>query len=242
MVIKGIIFDLGHTLIYATGNWHSIALAGAEAMADWYMKKKHIKLDSAALIDTFLAEREASRRTASQTQQEIVAQESLRQALKKIEAPASTGAVVEAAIKIFFGPEEDIWQLYPDTVETLKQLKSRGYRLGLYSNATDDFLIQRLVNRNGLRPYLSPTFSSAGWGWRKPRREGFDLIAQRWGLPLETVVVVGDDLEADIQGAQNAGMPGILLAREGVTSDHSAIRPTAVIRSLSELPAAIEQL
>lgn len=242
MVIKGIIFDLGQTLIYTTGDWNRIALAGAEAMADWYLKKKHIKLDTAALIDTFLAEWESGRQTATQTRQEIVAQETLRQVLKKIEAPASTGAVVEAAIKIFFEPEEASWQLYPDTIETLKQLQSRPYRLGLYTNATDDLLIQRLVNRNSLRPYLSPTFSSAAWGWRKPRREGFELIAQRWGLPPEAVVVVGDELEADIQGAQNAGMAGILLAREGMTPDHPAIRPTATIHSLAELPAALEQL
>jgi HAD superfamily hydrolase (TIGR01549 family) len=211
-------------------------------MAEWYIKKKHIKLNTTALVNTFLAEREISRQAAFQTQQEIVAQQILREVLKKIEAPASTGPTVEAAIKIFFGPEEEAWQPYPDAIEILKQLQSRRYRLGLYSNATDDLLIQRLVNRCGLRPYLSPTFSSAGWGWRKPRPEGFNLIAQRWGLLPEEVAVVGDDLEADIQGAHNAGMTGILVVRNGSGPDQPSIQPTAIIHTLSELPATIDHL
>ena len=244
MLIKGIIFDLGQTLIYADGDWQTIARAGAEAMAEWYLKKKHIKLDGAALIETFLAEREAGRQMAHETRQEVLAQQILREALKKIEAPASTGAVVEAAIKIFFEAEEEAWRPYPEAIETLKQLKSQPYRLGLYSNATDDLLIQRLINRCGLRPYLSPTFSSAGWGWRKPRPEGFELIAKRWELPPQTVIVVGDDLEADIAGAQNAGMPGILLLREGATPQASgaAIQPAATISTLLELPTVLAQL
>lgn len=241
MLIKGIIFDLGQTLIYADGDWQAIARAGAEAMAEWYLKKKHIKLDGPALIETFLAEREASRLLAYKSQQEILAQQILRETLKKIEAPASTGAVVEAAIKIFFEAEEAAWRPYPDTIETLKQLKGQQYRLGLYSNATDDLLIQRLVNRSGLRPYLAPTFSSAGWGWRKPRPEVFELITQRWELPPQAVVVVGDDLEADIAGAQNAGMQGILLARADALAQ-AMPQPSATISSLSELPAALARL
>jgi putative hydrolase of the HAD superfamily len=244
MVVKGIIFDLGQTLIYADGDWPAIALAGAEAMAEWYLKKKHIKLDTTALIEAFLAEREIDRQTALQTRQEITAQQTLREVLKKIEAPASTGATVEAAIKTFFGPEEETWQLYPEVIETLKELKSQQYRLGLYSNATDDALIQRLVNRSGLRPYLSPTFSSAGWGWRKPRPEVFELIAQRWGLSPQEVTVVGDDLEADIAGAQQAGMPGILLLRDRAASGLHAkvIQPAATLSSLMELPAVLTRL
>jgi putative hydrolase of the HAD superfamily len=181
---------------------------------------------------------------AYKTRQEVLAQQTLREALKKIEAPASTGAVVEAAIKVFFEAEEEAWRPYPEAIETLKQLKSQPYRLGLYSNATDDLLIQRLVNRCGLRPYLSPTFSSAGWGWRKPRPEGFELIAKRWELPPQAVAVVGDDLEADIAGAQNAGMPGIWLRRETATSqaNEAAIQPAATISNLLDLPAVLARL
>jgi FMN phosphatase YigB (HAD superfamily) len=172
-LIKGIIFDLGNTLIKLTDQWEHVNQAGAEAMATWYLKKKHIKLDSTALIETFLAERTAAMEAAQETESEIVAEQWLQAALLKIEAPASAGAFAEAALKTFFGPQEAACQVYPDAIDTLKTCRAHGYRVGLYSNAPDDALVQRIVNRSKLRPWLSPTFSSAGWGWRKPKADPF---------------------------------------------------------------------
>lgn len=232
--INGIIFDLGGTLIEITRQWDDIIREGAEAMTDWYLKKRRIKLDSEVLIDAFIEERYQACQTARTTQTEISAQDSLRRALKRIQAPASAEAAVEGAIKVFFGPEEAAYRPFPDAIDTIKTLKAQGCRLGLYSNATDDKLVQRLINQHGLRPYLSPTFSSAGCGWRKPKPEPFSLIAQRWHLPAAQVAVVGDTLGADILGAQNAGMTGILIQRDSQVAP-SPIQPAATINQLAEL-------
>ena len=243
-MIKGVIFDLGSTLLHFGDDWEAVARTGAEEMASWYFKTKHIKLDQSALVETFLTERAAGKQIADQTQLEVTAQQSLREALKKIDAPASTHSLVEAAIKVYFGPEELIWEAYPDAVDTLKQLKSQGYRLGLYSNATDDRLVQRLVNRNGLRPWLSPTFSSAGWGWRKPKPAAFNLIARRWGLSPAEIVMVGDTLNVDVLGARQAGMHSILVTMDEAPSndENRHIQPDAVADRLSALPEMIEEL
>lgn len=243
-MIKGIIFDLGYTLIHCNADWDTIHHAGAEAMAEWYLKKKHIKLDSAALIETFLAEQDAGRRTAEATQTEVLAQDCLRRALEKIDAPKSAAAFTEAAIKIYFGPEEAAWTTDPAAIDTLKQLQAQNYRLGLYSNASDDAFVQRLVNQHKLRPWLSPTFSSAGCGWRKPRPEPLELIAQRWGIPPAEIVMVGDSLPADILGAHNAGMPSIWVTptESAANPAHPEIEPAAIVESLAAVPAAIAQL
>ena len=243
-MIKGIIFDMGNTLLRFAGDWDTVIQAGAQAMANWYFKKKHIKLDQLALVEAFLNERAAGREIAHQTHTEVLARQSLRDALKKIEAPASAEALVEAAIKVFFEPEEAVWRSYPDAADTLKGLYSRGYRLGLYSNATDDPLVQRMINTNGLRPWLSPTFSSAGCGWRKPKPEPFEMIAGRWGLRPGEIVVVGDTLKADILGAHNAGMFSILVTMDEAASngDSRHIQPTATADSLSALPEIIAGL
>jgi FMN phosphatase YigB (HAD superfamily) len=180
-LIKGIIFDLGGTLIRMTRSWDEVIREGCEGMVTWYLKKKRIKLNSDALIAAFTAELTSGRDLAEQSQAEILIGQNLQTALKQIEAPVSASALIEAAIKIYFEPEEAAWQGYPDAIETLKALQAQGYRLGLYSNASDDKCVQRLINRNKFRPFLAPTFSSAAWGWRKPRREGFDLIAKDCG-------------------------------------------------------------
>lgn len=240
--IKGIIFDLGNTLIRFTGDWQPIIQQGAQAMARWYVKKKHIRLDEAALVHAFLSER--ANRPIDKTHQEIPASESLRTALQKIDAPPAAEAHVGAALKVYFEPEAKLWQPYPDAVETLRLLREQGYRLGLYSNASDDPFIQRLVNKAGLRPWLSPTFSSAGWGWRKPKPEPFRLIADRWQLPPESIVMIGDTLRADVLGAQKAGMRSILVTMDESPTNRQNrhIIPTATAASLSELPEIITRL
>lgn len=240
-MIKGIIFDLGNTLLEFTGDPRAVEWEGASAMATWYLKKKHIKLDTGMLAETFLAEREAAYQTAHRTQTEALAVDTLRTALEKSGAPPVAGAHAEAAIKVYFAAEEPYYRPFPGVIETLKQLNAAGYRLGLYSNATDDLLIQRLVNKTGLRPWLSPVASSAGWGWRKPRPEPFRLIAGRWELAPELVAVVGDTLEADILGAQNAGMTGILaaMAENPANADQRHIQPAATIAALPELPPTL---
>jgi HAD superfamily hydrolase (TIGR01662 family) len=243
-LIKGVIFDLGGTLLHFTQDWEIISRAGATAMADWYFKKKRIKLETEALVELFLAERLAASEIAGQTHTEVTLEKTLQRVLDKIEAPASTKMLAEAAIKIFFEQEEAAWQPFPDAIDTLKALKSEGYWLGLYSNATDDKLVQRLINRYALRPLLSPTFSSAAWGWRKPKPEPFQLIAERWKLPPHKLVVVGDTLNADILGAHNAGMKGILAtmteARSNATQRH--VQPDAVIKQLADLPKLLREI
>jgi putative hydrolase of the HAD superfamily len=168
----------------------------------------------------------------------------LRVALDKIGGPNEASALIPQAARVYFGPEEAAWKAYPDAQPTLKRLSEQGYRLGLLSNATDDPFIQRLVNRLELRPWLSPTFSSAGLRWRKPLREPFDLILSRWKLPPEEVIVVGDTLNADILGAHNAGMRGVLItADESPRNDayRDAIVPDATIAKIGDLPGLLER-
>jgi putative hydrolase of the HAD superfamily len=202
-----------------------------------------VNLDEGALAEAFIAERGAGREAAHRTHREVTCGDSLRAALEEVDAPIEAFPLVPEAVRISFGHEEDAWKAYPDARLTLKQLHGHGLRLGLLSNATDDAFIQRLVNRLGLRAWLSPTFSSAGLGLRKPRREPFDLILSRWNLPPESVIMVGDTLGADILGAHNVGMRGVLITAdesEWNEKDRERIIPDATILTLSELPGLIE--
>jgi HAD superfamily hydrolase (TIGR01549 family) len=242
MTVCGIIFDLGSTLMYFDGDWEDVVSRGVASMAAFFAGKR-VNLDEAALAEVFVAERRTGREVAYHTNQEVTCTESLRATLEKIEAPPGAFALLGEAVRAYFGPEEAAWKAYSDAKVTLNNLSQKGYRLGLLSNATDDPFVQRLVNRLGLRPWLSPTFSSAGLAFRKPLPESMDLVLSRWNLPPQSVVVVGDTLNADILGAHNAGMRGIL-----ITADESprngeyreTIIPDETIAALSELPGLIE--
>jgi FMN phosphatase YigB (HAD superfamily) len=132
----------------------------------------------------------------------------------------------------------------------LQGLAAEGIRLGMYSNATHDPFIQRLVDRFGFRPWLEPALSSAGTGIRKPDPAAFAPFVANWGLPPHSLLVVGDTLEADILGARLAGMQSIWLRnrsdarQEGPDAgqpDLSPIVPSATICRIGELRACLQR-
>ena len=244
MSVRGVIFDLGDTLMYFNASWDDVVnRATAGEMAAFFTHKR-IELDETALVETFFAERQAGRAVAERTNLEVTCGASLRAALEKIQAPPEAFRLVPEAVRIYFKYGEAAWTAYPDARATLRHLYGQGYRLGALSNATDDPNIQRVVNRLGLRPWLSPVFSSAGLGVRKPLRAPFDLILSRWGLPPEAAVMVGDTLKADVAGAHAAGMRAVLITTGASQSDDEPgppIVPEASIAELSQLPDLLEQ-
>jgi HAD superfamily hydrolase (TIGR01662 family) len=159
--------------------------------------------------------------------------------------------LIDGALDAFFAHEEECWYAHPDSLAVLRELAGRGLRLGMFSNATCDRLIQRVVDRLGFRPFLAPTLTSAGVGIRKPDPAAFEPILDAWGLRPESVVMVGDSLAADILGAQRAGMRSVwIAARDDARQEGSRpwdgplaeIRPDRMISSLGELLVCLAQM
>lgn len=77
----------------------------------------------------------------------------------------------------------------------------------------------------------------------KPNATFFQLAAADMGVDPACCVMVGDDIESDVGGAQNAGMRG-LLVHTGKYRDsavqRSQVRPDAVLPSIAELPAWLD--
>ncbi len=73
----------------------------------------------------------------------------------------------------------------------------------------------------------------------KPSESFFRLALDDLGLPPDEVVMVGDDLYNDIDGAQRAGLRAVLVRtgkfRAGITAD-SPVKPDLIIDSIAELP------
>ena len=241
-MIKGIIFDLGSTLIQFKSNWPDVVRAGAEATATWFFKQRRIKVDQESLVEAILEQRRIAFAQAAETLQEAQMRQILLAALQQTNVSKRAETMLDMALRQFFGPEEAAHDPFPDAAATLKTLRAAGLKVGILSNAPDDRLVQRLVNINGLRPWASPVFSSAGLGWRKPSPQPFALIAKRWQLPPEQIAVVGDSLVADILGAQSAGMAGILaeMAPNPANAQATHIRPDRRITALAQVPPLIQ--
>ena len=79
----------------------------------------------------------------------------------------------------------------------------------------------------------------------KPSPAFFALALDDLGLGAAEVVMVGDDLEADIVGAQRAGLRAAQVETGKYTPrdrDHPEIKPDALLSSVRELPTWIERL
>ena len=76
----------------------------------------------------------------------------------------------------------------------------------------------------------------------KPDRDFFLLAVEDLSLPAEAVVMVGDDLEADIGGAQRAGVKAIQVETgkfRRSDRDQTTIRPDSRIASIADLPGIL---
>ena len=75
----------------------------------------------------------------------------------------------------------------------------------------------------------------------KPSPAFFELALGELGLPAERAAMVGDDVEADVGGAMEAGLAGILVRtgkyREDLVKE-SGIEPSATVESVAERPGA----
>jgi HAD superfamily hydrolase (TIGR01549 family) len=251
MALEGVIFDLGHTLMRLDGTWSQVFERGVADLAACIGRERP-GLDGEAFAQALLARRREGFARAQETMREVTAEESMRWAFARFGLTPPDPALVRGAIDAFFAYEDTCWTADPAAVPVLRVLAAQGLRLGMFSNATDDIFIQALVDRLHFRPWLAPALTSAWTGIRKPDPAAFAPILASWGVPARTVVLVGDTLEADILGAQRAGMRGIWFpsrehARQEDINDSregqsEGIVPDAKIWNLADLPHCLERL
>ena len=126
--------------------------------------------------------------------------------------------------------EEEIpLKLYPDVEPALDGLKKDGYALGLVSNAPAE--TTETVKTLGLSKYLDSVVISGVVGYSKPNPEIFRIAMKELAVAPEEAVHVGDLYEADVLGARNAGIKGLLIDRD---SDRRNL-DCPVLKSLSEV-------
>jgi putative hydrolase of the HAD superfamily len=106
-------------------------------------------------------------------------------------------------------------ELYPDTLAGLRVLKGKGYKIAaltdLPSGFPDEWFRQDIAE---LMEYFDYYVSSAVSGVRKPNDGGLRMIAERFGVPLSELVLVGDE-EKDAKTAERAGCRFVRIDRSG---------------------------
>jgi putative hydrolase of the HAD superfamily len=146
--------------------------------------------------------------------------------------------VAEASRRWQYGPDA----LYPDVRPALDALAAR-YRLGVIANQQST--VRDALERDGLTGFFEAWAVSEDLGLDKPDPRIFGHALEVAGAEPARSAMAGDRLDYDIKPAKSVGMRTIWVLRGEApaepTEEQLAI-PDASVRSLDELPAAMEQL
>jgi putative hydrolase of the HAD superfamily len=102
---------------------------------------------------------------------------------------------------------------YPDAEPALRALRDRGLKAIVVSNW--DCSLGSVLERCGLSPLLDGAISSAEAGHRKPDPGIFTPALELAGCEASEALHVGDTPVEDGDGARAAGIPVLLIDREG---------------------------
>jgi len=220
-MVKAVIFDWGGTLT----PWHTI-----DHEALWLgLCEQHFPAGEAAGFATRLHRAEA------------------RLWLRSEQAHASaTLADVAGTAGVMLPPA--FWDSYyaqwdphtytdPEAAPLLRELRSRGIRIGVLSNTMwPRSAHQRVFERDNVADLIDGAVYTREIPWTKPHPEAFRAAMKAVGIDdPASCVFVGDRPFDDIYGAKRAGMRAVLVANSDVPAYDDA-RPDAVITQLSELP------
>jgi putative hydrolase of the HAD superfamily len=123
--------------------------------------------------------------------------------------------------------------LFPYTLEILNYLTEKKYSLHLITNGFEKTQWSKL-NNSGLSGYFTHVITSEGSNSLKPKKEIFDFAMDKAMSSVSDSIMIGDNLDADIQGAMNAGMDTVFVNHINAVAE---IRPTYTITHLKELEA-----
>jgi putative hydrolase of the HAD superfamily len=121
--------------------------------------------------------------------------------------------------------------LFPYTIEILEYLIAKKYTLHLITNGFEKTQWSKL-NNSGLNHYFTHVITSEASNSLKPKKEIFDYAMDKAKCVLRESIMIGDNLEADIQGAMNAGMDTVYVNHINAMT---VIKPTYTVTHLQQL-------
>lgn len=126
-------------------------------------------------------------------------------------------------------------KVFEYTYEILDYLTDKNYSLHVITNGFEKTQLSKL-NHSNLSKYFTHVITSEISNSVKPKKEIFEFALRACGGKVGESIMIGDNLDADILGAQNAGMDSIFVNH--INAD-CHVAPTYIIRHLKELESIL---
>ena len=204
MKYTDIVFDLYGTLvdIHTDENdlvWRKTAL---------YFGYYGAKYTGKGLKTAFSAAMKAREAEAGQSYEcfpDIPFEQVMTELFEKAGVTENAAALGMNAAQMFRILSTDYIRLYPHVKSALRALRKKGFRLWLLSNAQRAFTAYEL-NHLGIADLFDSVYISSDYGFRKPDARFFNALIREHDLDPARCLMIGNDRNTDIAGAQAAGM------------------------------------
>lgn len=216
--IKAVIFDLDNTLID-------------------FMKMKQEAVKSAvnAMIKTGLKidEREGCKRLMITYLRLGIESETAFQEFLKNELGKADEKMLAAAINAYLKTKDRFMKHYPNVKLTLRELKRKGIKLVIVTDAPKVKAYQRLL-AIGIEKYFDFVIGFEDTGKKKKTELPLRMAVERLKLDPEEIMMVGDSIKRDIIPARKLGMTSVL-AKYGSREKIGKIKPHHEINDIKEI-------
>lgn len=125
-------------------------------------------------------------------------------------APPADAEAVAAEVRACYATP-DAFRLYGDAIDALRLFGDAGWRQAIVSNHCPE--LAALVDALGIGGFFDTVFSSACTGYEKPHPRSIGLALEHFGV--DTAWMIGNSAEADVGAADAAGIPSVLVVRDG---------------------------
>jgi putative hydrolase of the HAD superfamily len=239
--IKGIYFDLGYTLIgYGNRKWSLIDSEGQKLAYDDLINRKYDLPD----FETFNQRLEFLKEQCRPADREALREWKATDAPEKLLADLNIENPVENSrrfIELTYSVARKYMSICEGGKETLRELKIRGYKIGIISNTLySKDIVDTDLQLLGLDSFIEYRIYSSEIGYRKPHPRIFQAAVDRMQLQPHEIIYVGDRLRVDMLGAGNAGLQPVLLLREDMVYPDQIPPDIIVIKEISHLLDALD--
>lgn len=135
--------------------------------------------------------------------------------------------------QLFKESRENISFLYPETLTVLQKLKN-AFRLALITNGAPTLQHHKLKKAQELTPFFEKTIISGDLGKGKPHHTVFEHVLAEMNLGKDEAIMIGDNLNTDIRGANAIGMKSIWINHHQKTAPDDN-KPTYEVTSLQDI-------
>lgn len=241
MTLKAVLFDLDDTLIDWSGfngDFQQMERPHFEALHSYVSGLGYDVPPIEHLLETFYDLAEADWKNGRET---MIAPHLPRILVKMfVQHDVPEDALdIDALVEAYGWDAVQGVEVFPEVPETLQTLLNAGIKIGIVTNAFQTMVMRdRELASFGILDYFKTCrFAAADVGYLKPHPVIFQKALACVGVDAANAVFVGDNLNADVVGAQRVGMKAVWrdTGYHGSRLSLGMIEPDATIESLDQI-------